>query len=100
MIDMPLSDEVVAIRDEVARVCAQFDDIYWSHRDDDGRFPEEFYVAMARGGGLGITMPPEYGGAGYGGMAAIFVMHTVAQSGGAMAAVSTIHINLFGPHPI
>jgi acyl-CoA dehydrogenase len=31
---------------------------------------------------------------------AAVMMHTVASGGGAMAAVSSIHINLFGPHPI
>ena len=28
------------------------------------------------------------------------MMNEVAQHGGGMAAVSTVHINLFGPHPI
>ena len=28
------------------------------------------------------------------------MMHEVASHGGGMAASSTVHINLFGPHPI
>jgi acyl-CoA dehydrogenase len=31
---------------------------------------------------------------------AAIMMHTVTQHGGGMAAASSIHINLFGPHPI
>ena len=31
---------------------------------------------------------------------AAVMMHTVANSAGAMAAASSIHINIFGPHPI
>ncbi len=55
---------------------------------------------MAADGWLGVTMPIEYGGAGLGVTEAALVMHTVAGSGGAMAAASSIHINMFGPHPI
>jgi acyl-CoA dehydrogenase len=31
---------------------------------------------------------------------AVIMMHEVASHGGGMAATSTVHINLFGPHPI
>ena len=55
---------------------------------------------MAEGGWLGITMPPSYGGAGMGVTAGAVMMHEVASHGGGMAAASTVHINLFGPHPI
>ena len=55
---------------------------------------------MAEAGWLGITMPEEYGGAGLGVTEAAIMMHEVASHGGAMAAASTVHINLFGPHPI
>ena len=55
---------------------------------------------MAEGGWLGITMPEEYGGAGLGVTEAAIMMHEVASHGGGMAAASTVHINLFGPHPI
>ena len=55
---------------------------------------------MAAGGWLGITMPEEYGGAGLGATEAALLMHTVANSSGAMSAASAIHINIFGPHPI
>lgn len=95
-----VSDEQQAIRDGVRAVAKQFDDHYWKERDSDGRFPTEFHRAMADGGWLGITMPSEYGGAGLGVTEAAIMMHEVAQHGGGMAAVSTVHINLFGPHPI
>ena len=64
------------------------------------RFPQEFHRAMAEGGWLGITMPVELGGAGLGVTEAAMMMHTVTQHGGGFSAASTIHINLFGPHPI
>ena len=98
--DFSISDDHRAIRDGVAAVVKRFDDDYWLARDDDGEFPREFHRAMAEAGWLGITMPPEYGGAGLGVAEAAIMMHEVASHGGGMAAASTVHINLFGPHPI
>jgi len=94
------TDDQKAIREGVRAVATRFDDHYWLARDEDGKFPTEFHQAMAEGGWLGITMPTEYGGSGLGVTEAAIMMHEVAQHGGGMAAVSTVHINLFGPHPI
>jgi acyl-CoA dehydrogenase len=93
-----LSDEHRAIRAGVAAVCKKFGDDYWAGCERDVRFPFEFHKAMAADGWLGVTMPEVYGGAGLGVTEAALVMHMVASSGGAMAAVSSIHINMFGPH--
>ena len=89
-----------SIREGVAEVVKKFDDEYWLARDDDGRFPDEFHGAMAAAGWLGITMPEAYGGSGLGVTEAAVMMHEVARYGGGMAAASSVHINLFGPHPI
>ncbi len=97
---LPTEDERNAIREAVRAVVTKFDDDYWLERDEDGRFPREFHKAMAEGGWLGITMPEECGGAGLGVTEAAIMMHEVASHGGGMAAASTVHINLFGPHPI
>lgn len=95
-----LNDDQRALCDGVAAVCRRFDDEYWAACDRDARFPREFHQAMAADGWLGVTMPEEFGGAGLGVTEAALVMHTVAGCGGAMAAASSIHINMFGPHPI
>jgi acyl-CoA dehydrogenase len=98
--DFSLTEEQTAIRDNVAKLCAEFDDDYWLNRDDTGVFPADFHKAMANAGWLGVAMPEEYGGASLGVTEAAIVMHTVAKSPGAMSAASAIHINIFGPHPI
>jgi acyl-CoA dehydrogenase len=95
-----LSGEQVAIRDGVAAVCKRFGDDYWATCDKEERFPREFHQAMAADGWLGVTMPEQYGGAGLGVTEAAIVMHTVASHGGGMTAASSIHINMFGPHPV
>ncbi len=98
--DFMLTDEQQAITENVAALCARFDDNYWRERDRTGEFPFDFHAAMAKDGWLGITMPEEYGGAGLGLTEAALMMHEVAKSPGGMSAASAIHINIFGPHPI
>jgi len=98
--DFSMREDHQAIRDGVGAIVRRFDAEYWLARDEDGEFPRAFHRAMADAGWLGITMPVEYGGAGLGVAEACIMMHEVASHGGGMAAVSTVHINLFGPHPI
>ena len=99
MVALDASDRET-LRAGVRAVVSRFDDAYWLERDDDGRFPEAFHRALADAGWLGITMPAEQGGSGLGVTEAALMMHEVAGHGGAMAAASSVHINLFGPHPI
>jgi len=89
-----------AIRDAVKAICDRFDDDYWREKDETGTFPHEFSKAIAEAGWLGIAMPTEYGGAGLGVTEAALMMQTIACSAGVAAAVSTVHINIFGPHAI
>ncbi|MET0545585.1 MAG: acyl-CoA dehydrogenase family protein [Caulobacterales bacterium] len=95
-----LSEEHQAIRDGVKKIVDQFDDAYWTKRDEEQSFPFEFHRAMADGGWLGITMPPELGGAGLGVTEAAIMMHTVTSGCGGYSAASTLHLNLFGPHAV
>lgn len=88
------------IVDGISKACSAFPDDYWLKCDDEGTFPHEFHRALADGGWLGITMPEEYGGTGLGVTEAALMLKVIATSGGAMAAASAVHINLFGPHPI
>src|SRR6266852_4791717 len=98
--DFAFSEDQLAIKDNVAKLCAQFDDKYWLKKDKEGGFPEDFYQAMADAGWLGIAMPEAYGGAGLGITEAALVMQTVAESGAALQGASAIHLNVFGPNPI
>lgn len=95
-----LTQDQQAIVDAVDAVVRRFDDDYWLERDRTGTFPDAFYEAMMEGGWLGIAMPEEVGGAGLGVTEAALMMRTVADSAGGMAAASSIHMNVFGPHPI
>jgi acyl-CoA dehydrogenase len=95
-----LTPAQTAIGDAVGRICAKYDDAYWLARDNDHRFPDEFVRDIAAGGYLGIAMPESAGGSGLGVTEAAVMMHRIASSGAAMTGVSSVHINIFGPHPI
>jgi acyl-CoA dehydrogenase len=98
--DFALTEDQLAIRIAIEKVCAPFDDAFWLVRDRDGRFPHEFHAALARDGWLGICMPEEYGGAGLGITEAAIMMRAVAQSGGGQSAASAVHMNIFGLNPV
>jgi acyl-CoA dehydrogenase len=92
-----LTEEQDAIREGVARICANYGDEYWRKTDETGTFPEGFVADMAAGGWLGVAMPESVGGAGLGLTEASIVMQTVAQSGAGFSGASAIHLNIFGP---
>ena len=77
-----------------------FDDDYWLQCDKESEFPHKFYEEIANGGWLGICMPKEFGGTALGVSEASIFMQKISETGGGMAAASSIHINIFGPHPI
>jgi acyl-CoA dehydrogenase len=99
-VDFNLSDDQRAIAEAVKKICAKFSDEYWTHKETAAEFPHEFHAAMAADGWLGITMPEELGGSGLGVTEAAVMMNTVAAGNGGSAAMSTLQINLFAPHPI
>ena len=98
--DFSFSEDQIAVRDTIAKLCEKYDDAYWLARDTDGVFPEDFVKDLADGGWLGIAMPEEYGGSGLGVVEASLMMQTIAQSGAGFSGASAVHINIFGPNPV
>jgi acyl-CoA dehydrogenase len=99
-VDFSLSPDQLQLRAAIAELCARFDDAYWSRKDSEASFPEEFYRAVADAGWLGIAMPEAFGGAGLGITEAAIMMRAVAESGAAMSGASAIHMNIFGLNPV
>ena len=98
--DFDLTDDQATIRKAVAGVVRKFDDQYWMEKDLAHEFPTEFYDTLASGGWLGITTPEEFGGHGFGITEASILIEEVARSGGGMNAASSIHLSIFGMHPV
>jgi acyl-CoA dehydrogenase len=99
-VDFDLTDDQATIRKAVAGVVRKFDDQYWMAKDLAHEFPTEFYDTLASGGWLGITTPEEFGGHGFGITEASILIEEVARSGGGMNAASSIHLSIFGMHPV
>ena len=95
-----LSEEQLLIRESVVKLCADFPDDYWSKKDTEHEFPWDFYEAMAEAGWLGIAIPESYGGSGRGITEASLVLEEVAASGAAMNGATSIHLSIFGMHPV
>lgn len=98
--DFSLTLDQRAILDSVAALCADFDLDYWRRRDVDGGFPHDFHAAIAQAGYLGVAMPAEYGGSGLGMTEAVLVLQAIAQSGAGLSGASSVHMNIFGLHPV
>ncbi len=95
-----LTEAQAELRAQILKLCADFGDEYWLKIDQEARFPEEFYKAVAAAGWLGIAMPEEFGGAGLGISEATVMMQAVAESGACMSGASAIHMNIFGLNPV
>ena len=95
-----LSDEQQLIRESVIKLCSDFSDDYWSQKDKEHEFPWDFYQAMAEAGWLGIAIPEAYGGSGRGITEASLVLEEVAASGAAMNGATSLHLSIFGMHPV
>src|SRR6266702_733789 len=98
--DFELSEDQATIRRAVAELAAKFDDQYWMEKDAAHEFPTEFYQAFADGGWLGITTPEEYGGHGFGITEAALLLEEVSASGAGMNGASSMHLSIFGMHPV
>jgi acyl-CoA dehydrogenase len=95
-----LSSTQLEIKNAINRICSRFGDDYWLEHDKTGKFPEDFYQALASDGWFGIALPEEYGGAGLGITEAVVMMQAIAESGAGMSGASSIHMNIFGLQPI
>ena len=98
--DFGFTQEQEAIREAIAKICAQFGDDYWLKKDKEGGFPSELHQALARDGWLGIAMPEDHGGAGLGITEAAIMMQTIAESGAGFSGASAVHMNIFGLNPV
>ncbi len=98
--DFALTENQEAIRDSIAKICADFPDAYWLKKDREGGFPHDFHKALADAGWLGICVPEAYGGSGLGITEAAIMMRTIAESGAGMSGASAVHINVFGLNPV
>ncbi len=59
-----MTQDYTHIREEVAKLCADFPGEYWRAKDKERAYPTEFVEALGKAGYLSALIPEEYGGAG------------------------------------
>lgn len=69
------------IREEVAKLCAQYPGEYWRAKDKERAYPSEFVAALGEAGYLAALIPEEYGGAGLPLSAAAAILEEVQKQG-------------------
>ncbi|WP_088189907.1 acyl-CoA dehydrogenase family protein [Sphingobium sp. Z007] len=76
-----MTEAYEAIREEVAKLCADFPGEYWRAKDKDRAYPGEFVEALNSAGYLAALIPEEYGGAGLPLSAAAAILEEIHRSG-------------------
>ena len=80
------SDDTAAIREAVARLCAQFPGDYWRKLDREAGYPTAFVQALTEAGYLAALIPETYGGAGLTLSAAAAILEEIQRAGANGAA--------------
>ena len=73
--------DYTAIREEVAKLCAQFPGPYWQAKDRAREYPTEFVTALGEAGYLAALIPEAYGGAGLPISAAAAILEEIQKQG-------------------
>jgi acyl-CoA dehydrogenase len=78
---MTETQDYTAIREEVAKLCAQYPGEYWRAKDRERAYPTEFVTALGEAGYLAALIPEEYGGAGLPLSAAAAILEEIQRQG-------------------
>jgi acyl-CoA dehydrogenase len=81
MPDFDPTADYAAIREGVAKVCADFPGSYWRDLDSQRAYPSEFVGALIREGYLAAMIPEEYGGSGLNLTAAAVILEEIHRQG-------------------
>ncbi|MEM1942619.1 MAG: acyl-CoA dehydrogenase family protein [Nitrososphaerota archaeon] len=71
---------------------------YWMKMDEERRFPLEFVQEVEKHGLMGVNIPEEYGGSGYGVTEIDITLEEIAASPGGVVASNSIHGGFFNNH--
>jgi acyl-CoA dehydrogenase len=100
VLDPESSDTQRALVETVRKTCAAFDDTYWTKHDSEHIFPYEFFDAMVEIGVVGMLSPEQYGGGDASLEDAALALQEIAASGAGINGCSSVHLSMFGLHPV
>jgi acyl-CoA dehydrogenase len=76
------SEERLAIREAIRKICAGFPGSYWRQIDEAREYPQAFVDALTASGYLAALIPEEYGGVGLGMVEAGIILEEINRSPG------------------
>lgn len=94
------SEEQLAVRDAITKICSNFTDDYWMEHDQNEEYPHELHAALAKDGWIGIALAEELGGGGLGISEATMMMQTISESGAGMGGCQSLHANVYATQPV
>jgi isovaleryl-CoA dehydrogenase len=92
--DFGLSDDIKLLREQVARFAATRIAPRAAAIDAENRFPRDLWPELGELGLLGVTVEPEFGGAGLGYLAHVIAMEEVSRGSAAVGLSYAAHSNL------
>ncbi len=90
-----LTEEQEMLRKAIQEFAARYPAEYWREKDERREYPSEFVSDLMRSGWMGVNIPQEYGGAGYGVTETSIVLEELARSGGGFEAAGAAHASYF-----
>ncbi|MDD1977512.1 acyl-CoA dehydrogenase family protein [Pseudomonas tussilaginis] len=88
-------EALIAIREGVRALCADFPAQYWRKIDEHKGFPEAFVSAMTAAGWMSAMIPEAYGGSGLGLAEASVILEEVNHCGGNSGTIHGQMYNMF-----
>ncbi|MEM2238150.1 MAG: acyl-CoA dehydrogenase family protein [Candidatus Caldarchaeum sp.] len=85
-------------RNTVKSIMKNYSSRYWVEKDEERRFPIEFVQEVEKHGLMGVNIPEEYGGSGYGVTEVDIILEEIAASAGGVVASNTVHAGFFNNH--
>jgi acyl-CoA dehydrogenase len=90
------SDETALIRRTAAGIADDFDLEYWRNHDECEEFPAEVWNDLVDTGFVGLKIPREYGGEGYGMSELVVASLELARGGGGVSAANLLTSPVIG----
>ncbi|MDI3498858.1 acyl-CoA dehydrogenase family protein [Archaeoglobus sp.] len=95
------NEEQRMIANAARDIAKDFPPEYWREKEENGEFAEEFFKAVCDAGFMGIVIPEEYGGGGYGMTELLIAMEELSANGcGAGGVWYFVLTEVFGALPI
>lgn len=94
--EFSLSDEQKLIKSTVSDFMDGYGLDYWRQKDEEEEFPEEFWKALKEVGFIGMIVPEEYGGEGFGMSEVVTASLAIGREGGGVSGANLLTVPLMG----